>query len=130
MKRIAALSLLCIHMIASLGVTVQSHYCMGRLVSSSFGLQKQTKPCPKCGVKKSRSNCCKDKIQTFKLQNDQQISTTSFEFTPSIYNTILTSFFQFTLSLSNIVDAILPLCHAPPNLHNIALYIFNCVLIR
>ncbi len=132
MKRFVALSLLCIHIIASLGVTVRSHYCMGRLVSSSFELQKQSKPCPKCGVTKSRNNCCKDKIQTFKLQNDQRISATTFDFIPSICDIAAKPFFQFTpsFSYSNLSDAGLPPCHAPPNLQKIALYLFNCVLIR
>jgi hypothetical protein len=119
-------------MVASLGVTVQSHYCMGRLVSSTFQLQKQNISCPKCGTNKNRRGCCEDKIQTFKIQNDQQTAAISFDFAPTSFDLTLPDFFEFipSFSYSTLSDVALPLCHAPPNLRKVALHLFNCVIVR
>jgi hypothetical protein len=132
MKRIATLSLLCIYMVASLGVTVQSHYCMGRLISSSFQIQKSNAKCPKCGTTKHKKGCCEDKIQTFKIQNDQQTTATTFDFAAMSFDLIASDFLYFTPSFSyyTLSNVGLPLCNAPPNLRKVALYLFNCVLIR
>ncbi len=132
MKRIITLSLLCIYMVASLGVTVQAHYCMGRLVSSSFQIQKSNTQCPKCGMTKHKKGCCEDKTQTFKIQNEQQTSATVFDFTAPVFDLVFPEFLVFKplFSYSILSDVGLPLCHAPPNLRKVALYLFNCVLLR
>ena len=132
MKRVVALSLLCVYMVASLGVTVQSHYCMGRLVGSSFQAQKPPLKCPRCGTKKKGGGCCEDKTQTLKIQSDQQTATLSFDFAPLLAGFIPAKPVEYTPSFSYFTpsDAGFPLCHAPPDIRKVALYLFKCVIVR
>lgn len=132
MRKIVVISICCLYMVSSLGVTMQSHYCMGRLTSSSFQAQKPDFKCPKCGMTKKKKGCCENKSKTFKIQCDQQVSITTIGFPPLHLVAISPVLFLFSpnFSLTFLTDIGLPVGHAPPYLRKVALHLFHCILLN
>ncbi len=132
MKKLLTISICFFYIVSSMGVTMKSHYCMGRLASLSFQVPKPDSKCPKCGTKNKRKGCCEDKSMTFKLQDDQQISSSTLDFAAQYLVAIAPTycccsprFYSFFLS-----DVRLPLGHAPPYLRKVSLHLFHCILLN
>ena len=82
MKKGIASILLILYVAFSSGVVINFHYCMDSFDSAQFGASKSDY-CGVCGMHKSESNeCCKDEVQIFKIQDDQQTAGISFKFSP------------------------------------------------
>jgi hypothetical protein len=64
-----------------MGVTIQKHYCMNKLVGLSF-FQQYKDMCDKCGMGKNekQNGCCKDVKTKVKNENDQFKSFVSILF--------------------------------------------------
>ena len=77
MKKIIAIFLLLLFLIANSGVAISVHWCGGKLASIDF-FSDGEHSC-KCGKRPMKANCCKDK--TVHLQaNDELATTTHFAF--------------------------------------------------
>ena len=77
MKKVSAIFLLLLFLIANSGVAVSAHWCGGKLASIDFFADGEHK-C-KCGKKAMKPNCCKDKTVLLKA-NDELAKTTHFAF--------------------------------------------------
>ena len=86
MKKALISILAVIYLGASIGVTLQRHYCMNRLVGWSLS-QQQDDMCSKCGMdkKEKRSGCCTDETIEVKISDDQQSNFTSVHFESPVY---------------------------------------------
>jgi hypothetical protein len=61
-KQICATILALVYLCGTVGATIQQHYCMGELVSTSL-IGSNDPECGKCGMKKhieASKDCCKD----------------------------------------------------------------------
>lgn len=125
MKKIIAILLLSIYSISTLGLSLKSFYCCGDLKSVTVSVTQDEQQ--NCANDDGTSDCCKTKYQFFKVKDNHVaadvISTPVLHF---INLHLFTPFFQiinypseevFTTYLSN----------APPLLHTVPDYIFNCV---
>ncbi len=68
MKRVIAILLIVFYLVPAIGITVNKHYCGGKLASVKivFG---DTHSCP-CGSKPMKKDCCKDKTGFLQQKND------------------------------------------------------------
>jgi hypothetical protein len=114
---------------SSSGVSVQWHYCMGKLRSIDLGITAHEETCGKCGMEKKDNSCCNDSVQISKLTDDhQQSNYTSFNFLqqsvaiPSPQVSLQTSLSSFT-TVHNVV------IYPPPGFRanrNILFCVFRC----
>jgi hypothetical protein len=129
MKHFLVFILLLTYAVASTGTTVQLHFCMGKLASSTWKEQSKKKTCGKCGMKKQKPNgCCKDEAKWVKLQDDQKTTTASVQFDhfePAL--PVHGSAFDITPAISNSFK--LAHSHAPPRSCDISIYKRNCVFL-
>lgn len=75
MKRLLVIILALCYLCLSTGITVHTHYCMGKLVGSSLIEQDEDHHCSHCGMdkKSSKNGCCKDEHKIIKSTTDQVI---------------------------------------------------------
>jgi hypothetical protein len=72
MNRLLVIFFIVLYSIPAIGVSVQLHYCGGKLASYSFGFNT-TKKCS-CGKGAENKSCCQDKVLSFRLVDDQMHS--------------------------------------------------------
>lgn len=77
MKKVTAIFLLLLFLIANSGVAVSVHWCGGKLASIDFFADGEHN-C-KCGKRPMKANCCKDKTVHLKA-NDELAKTNHFAF--------------------------------------------------
>ena len=124
LKKLAVILLLMVYGLSSSGMTIQFHYCCGKLKSIKLSPAGEKQ----CGMKHSMSKmlnkpCCNDKQVELKLKGDQRTEQAKFVFfTPDLPQK---SEFIFT-SEPLVAKTIIPEIFAPPPLTD-PLYIFHCV---
>lgn len=76
MKRLLTIIIAMSYLCLSIGITVHIHYCMGKIVGTSFVEHDEDHHCSHCGMKKtsSKKGCCKDEHKVFKSTNDQLVA--------------------------------------------------------
>ena len=94
------------------GVTLQWHYCMGKLRSIELGTSADHDACNKCGMKKGSSDCCKDEITVSKISDDHSTASV-FAFKSTLgFEPTMGSHFNFTSPA--LVHAVPTVCMANP----------------
>ena len=71
MKKFILITLTLLYAVVSSGITINFHYCMGRLADVEWG---SASVCASCGEKKMTSHCCKDEAHYVKLAVDQDVN--------------------------------------------------------
>jgi hypothetical protein len=121
LKKLVVILLLMIYGVSSSGMTIQFHYCCGKLKS----VQLSTVTKKQCGMKHSKLSkpCCSDKQVELKLKGDQKTEQAKFVFfVPAQMNKP-----QAFLNIRPVVSQSgIPEIYAPPPLTN-SLYTFHCV---
>jgi hypothetical protein len=138
MKKFLATILAVIYLSTSMGATLHLHYCMDKLVAWSFGKEETNKKsCPYCGMAKATNTdkhcgkeikgCCKDEQKQLKIEKDQKVSETGFDFNKPIFQSTIHSALEINTVyvLSPFLEY--PLTHAPPRTQNVSLFVLNCV---
>lgn len=136
MKKFLVTILALVYLTASVGATVNMHYCMDKLVAWGLGQEKPgKKSCPYCGMAKTSQDkhcgkeskgCCKDEQKIVKLENDQKISDASFQFSQVPFESISPVFSDYSFEYVSSLTEEYPLSHAPPRTQNVALFVLNC----
>ena len=74
MKRILVTILSLVYFVASSGVLLRQHYCMGDLVETQidFGQLVATNTCGDCGMEEGEDSCCESKMKLVKKVEDQK----------------------------------------------------------
>ena len=125
MKKTAAIFIVCVYALSSLGFSVKEFYCCGKLQSVTLSFHEDGNK--ECSKNKGKDKCCKTKFQYIKVKNSHLASTIlitcSNDFQP------LLSF--ATIHALKIVRFVAGIetnrSHAPPLHSGVAVYIFNCV---
>jgi len=121
LKKIVIIFLLMVYGLSSSGMTLQFHYCCGKLKSIQLSAVTEKQ----CGMKHSMFNkpCCNDKQVEFKLKGDQKSEQAKFVFfvPPCPEKPEVFLIFQPVSSAS-----LIPEIFTPPPLTN-PLYILHCV---
>lgn len=130
MKKLLSGFLLILYLGTSSGLTLHTHYCMGRLAGWSLGYELPD-ICGKCGMNKSEGKdkgCCRDEHHVLKTSVDQKTLGSSFSLNLALAATVLPALHPEPVYL-HFQDRALPapLNAVPPPLNTVAVYIRNCV---
>ncbi|MEO8149146.1 MAG: hypothetical protein ABI723_15985 [Bacteroidia bacterium] len=68
MKKITATLLVVIYLIPAIGLSVNTHHCGGMLAAIHLVFLSDKHKCG-CGKKAMKKDCCKDKVQQFKISD-------------------------------------------------------------
>jgi hypothetical protein len=122
LKKLVSIILLLVYGLSSSGMTIQFHYCCGKLknISLSAVATKQ------CGMKHASVGkpCCNDKQVELKLNADQKTEQVAkFVFSAPVVEKQESGIFVFA---PVITKPVVPEIFAPPPLQN-SLYILHCV---
>ncbi len=80
MKKFFATILTIVYFTASSGATINLHYCMDKLMSWDLS-EKNESQCSNCGMDKTeRKGCCKDIHKVIKIDKDQKVAESNFQF--------------------------------------------------
>ena len=124
-KKITIILLLGIYSLSTLGLSLKSFYCCGNLKSVTVSITQDEQQ--KCANDDGMSNCCKTKYQFFKVKDNyvagDVLSAPALHF---CYLHLFTSFFQ-VITYPSQKNEVANLSNAPPLLHTVPDYIFNCV---
>lgn len=130
MRKLLSGLLLLIYLGTSTGLTLHTHYCMGRLAGWSLGLELPD-ICGKCGMDKSEGKdkgCCRDEHRVLKTSVDQKILGASYSLnlllTAPVLPALHTDLLHFRLQD---LDVPTPMNGVPPPINSIAVYLRNCV---
>ena len=75
MRKSVAILLLVVYIISTSGVAIRAHYCCGKLKSINLVLDSSAEKEKPCGGKRFAKDCCKDKVATNTITEDQKAST-------------------------------------------------------
>lgn len=130
MRKLVSGFFLLIYLGTSTGLTLHTHYCMGRLAGWSLGFELPD-VCGRCGMDKSDTKdkgCCKDEHRVLKTSVDQKSHTSSFTLNLPLISPAPSAFYPDPFYIhhqdqdpTNRLD-----CVTPP-LNSIAVYLRNRV---
>ena len=125
MKKFAAILLLTIYSLTTLGIGVRQFYCCGKLKSTNITLLQDVKE--KCGNSGAMQGCCKTTFKSLKIK-DSHLSTAklvTFSKTFTEFHLLQPSFEINALAHKPIVLA--NANHTPPPGTGVPLYILHCI---
>jgi len=68
------------YLFVSSGVAMEIHYCMGKKAGVDIYKVESNSKCGRCGMKDTKSGCCKDEHKFYKLSSDHQSSVNDFHY--------------------------------------------------
>jgi len=114
-----------VYLTVSSGATVNLHYCMGKLMSWDLSARSKSK-CGSCGMEKSgHKGCCNDEQKTFKVDKDQKVTESSFQFLSISSVAIAVTHTELPLIYSSTLLTDNPTAHAPPRFGGVPIFILN-----
>lgn len=126
-KKLVVSILAVYYLAASIGVTIDMHYCMDRLVSWKVAAIQGDRS-EVCGMEKTcKGRCCKDVHTTVKLDKDQKVSETVFHLIPLVGSVPLPLYSPLLPELMAVIDEPSPVSNAPPPGTHVPLYVSNRV---
>lgn len=125
MKKAAAIFIICIYAISSLGFSVKEFYCCGKLKSVSLSLHADSGKA--CSNNESKDKCCQTKFQYIKVKSSHLASTILVNYAND-FQPLLSFTPIHAVKLAGVVPVIdSNRSHAPPLHSGVAVYISNCV---
>ena len=129
MKRLLITIVAFVYLTSVIGISLQQHYCMNKLVSWSFFLEDKDL-CDKCGMEKDgkQNGCCEDVQVKVKNENDQFKSFLSIVFEKKESQSEQNFFvyepgWKLLFSEKQVAD------HGPPYHASVSLFILNRVFL-
>ena len=124
MKKIAAIFLLTIYSLTTLGVGIRQFYCCGKLKSTNITLVQETKE--KCNNSDGMKGCCKTKFKSLKVNNNHVAGNGTVHLIKHFTELeIPTPEFEIKVAVNEAV-VVANASHAPPLHQCIPIYILNC----
>lgn len=125
MKKLLITITALVYLTVSSGATVNLHYCMGKLMSWDLSPKSKSK-CGSCGMEKTgHKGCCNDEQKTFKVNKDQKVSESAFQFLSISSVAIAVTHTELPLIYSSTLVADNPTAHAPPGISGVPIFILN-----
>ena len=126
MKKFVAIFFSIFYLISSSGISLNVHYCGGKMKHVSF-ITTNEKGC--CGKKKMSKKCCKDKVAYFKIKDNHKSNLVAKVVPPPVklINTVLPSVHVDCYTSTVIVTV--ENNHSPPVIYDNPLYLKHRVLL-
>lgn len=125
MKKFAAILLISIYAVATMGFSLREFYCCGKLSSKSVILIAGENE--QCSKGNNDDRCCKNKYQYFKVK-DNHVSADHIDlpakYVVSIY---FNNTYVYNIVFSSQKPAVSHRSNAPPLERDIPIYLSNCV---
>ncbi len=125
-KKLAAISLICIYALATMGFSLREFYCCGKLKTISITLANEGKNSGKEDSKSDR--CCKNKYQYFKVK-DNHVSAAHVCFPAKFISIQFISNYSPDIIFTSKKTVVAYRGNAPPVYSNVPIYISNCVFL-
>lgn len=123
-KKITIILLLGIYSFSTLGLSLKSFYCCGKLKSVTVSISHQQQ---KCRNDDGMNNCCNTKFQFFKVKDNHVagdlVSAPALQF---CYLHLFTSPYR-VINFPSANNDPANLINAPPLHQRVSVYLFNCV---
>ena len=114
MKTAAAIFLMGLYGFASVGATVNAHYCMGRLIAVNLWAAN-AKVCTNCGMPKEKwHGCCHDEQRQVAMHADQQVAASSFTFGAFSQPALLAPVFFYSHTKMQVTTVAYAVSNPPP----------------
>lgn len=127
MKKLAAISLICIYALATMGFSLKEFYCCGKLKTISITLANDEKS--GCKGDSNNDHCCKNKFQYFKVK-DNHVSAAHINFTDKNFTALLPNCFSaWETAFPSQRISFDYRSNAPPLHGDVPIYISNCVFL-
>ncbi len=129
MKKLFLLIVSFVYFGISTGVTLQVHYCMGKLVNVGL-VNKSDSHCDLCGMAKKNGHkgCCHDEQKTVKITQDQNRSTEPvYQVVHAPVAMVETNYPDAAMTARFSSEEKILYFHEPPQVSGLAVYIRNCV---
>jgi hypothetical protein len=123
MKKIAAIFLLTIYSLTTMGIGIRQFYCCGKLRSTNITLLQESKE--KCSNTDAMKGCCKTKFKSLKVKGDHVTGNSAVHFIKYFTDLDIPSHLFEINVVINEPMVVADTSHAPPG-KNIPLYIFHC----
>jgi hypothetical protein len=126
LKKLVTGILALLYLLASSGVVLNVHYCMGQMAGVEVYADHDD-TCGKCGMKEQQGGCCSDELKVYKLE-DAHKQVTALQATPNpdqaglLLPTALPDW-QLPAEPNDLVTDI----HPPPDLSSPPIYLANRV---
>ena len=101
LKRTATILFSCLYLLASSGVLVGQHVCMGRVKEKALFAQQEKQCNMSAEMHQSMKDCCEDEWLLEKVEDDQQASTYNAPPTPNFHLIYEVPYSDFLLFLSH-----------------------------
>ncbi len=124
-KKIIAILLLSLYSLSTLGLSLKSFYCCGNLESVTVSISQHEQKT--CANDNGTSDCCKTKYQFFKVKDNHVAGDV---ISTPVLHLINLHLFPSSFQVINYPSEKIYVAHlsnAPPLLHTVPDYIFNCV---
>jgi len=92
MRKTIAISLIIILLVSTIGVTINKHYCGGKLADVSLFLEATCN----CGDSEMSSDCCQLGSEHFQLDEDYSLSYFDFNINPSVTAVLSITYLDFS----------------------------------
>lgn len=128
MKKLFAIAFTCVYLTLAVGVVRTTHYCMGRVKSSTlFSLKSVKCPCYAVLAAKGPKNCCNDEHDLLKIEDDHAAASV-VSIAPDFFE--IGSTFELLPVRDNTVASInVSIDESPPPLSDIPLFTKHCSLV-
>ena len=104
------------YLLLASGVSVNIHYCMGRLASMQLAHESnhEKDACGKCGMDTKKNACCHDEFKILKITSEHKVSTAEFVKVPIDGKDWLTLSEAFHPSIQGVSSLSSSTYHSPP----------------
>lgn len=125
MKKIAAIFLLTVYSLTTLGIGIRQFYCCGKLKSTNITFVQEAKE--KCGKSDAMKGCCKTKFHSLKVKDSHVVADGITGFVKHFSELYVATPSFEVKSVANEPAIVANTSHAPPSkLHGVPIYILNC----
>lgn len=128
MHRFFILILSFLYLGTSMGAGFNLHYCMGKLVETSF-FANNRENCSKCGMEKNTAadnDCCKDEHQHVKVQDDHKAASLLLPQLQPHGAAMVSPHYMLPEVVITSSDHQVPQSHGPPLGSATGFYILHC----
>jgi hypothetical protein len=129
MKKFLVTILTFVYISTDIGVNINIHYCMGKIIGWEFGYT-ESKNCPKCGMTKldkKNNGCCIEEHTFLKNSTDQKNTKSAFLFVQQFNLTVPEAFIEVPPTNLAAAAKANSINHITALYPGIPIYILNCV---
>lgn len=130
MKKIIFTLLTFFYLGTSSGFAMHLHYCMGKLIETSF-VENTFDDCENCGMERSLTDdndCCTEEFKQLKVDNKKNEESFRLNVLQSMGTALAPNFFEIPEFLQLATSASdYPLVNSPPKTAKVPVYLRNCV---